>query len=226
MKHAALIMAHKNKRQLIRLIKAVRTDKIDVFVHPDKKWKLSKADISEIEGVADNVFVLKNRVHGVLDRFSLPKIELNLIAAAIKREKTSGERYGYFMLLSGQDYPIKNRSYVQDFLDKQYPKPFIDHEIAETGNWVWGKYQLAKYNNKIDEIHRQRKKGLIRKILVGFCVLGYKLEKFFRGIPWEKLQKSGWRKGKMMPPEALENALLAGQNISRMNVLSPGGFGD
>ena len=42
MKHASLIMAHKNKEQLIRLIKAVSTDNIEVFVHLDKKWKLKK----------------------------------------------------------------------------------------------------------------------------------------------------------------------------------------
>lgn len=40
------------------------------------------------------------------------------------------------------------------------------------------------------------------------------------------LQKSGWKKGMRMPSGALEEALLAGQNVSRENVLSPGGFGD
>jgi sugar/nucleoside kinase (ribokinase family) len=50
-------------------------------------------------------------------------------------------------------------------------------------------------------------------------------DSFLAGFVCE-LQKSGWRKGKRMPSETLENALLAGQNISRMNVLSPGGFGD
>ena len=49
MKHAALIMAHKNKRQLIRLIKAMPTEDIDIFVHLDKKWKLTKEEIAEIE---------------------------------------------------------------------------------------------------------------------------------------------------------------------------------
>lgn len=36
MKHAALIMAHKNKEQLIRLIKAIATDNIGIFFHLDK----------------------------------------------------------------------------------------------------------------------------------------------------------------------------------------------
>ena len=51
MKHAALIMAHKNKGQLIRLIKSVSTENIDVFVHLDRKWKLGKNEIAEIENI-------------------------------------------------------------------------------------------------------------------------------------------------------------------------------
>lgn len=190
MKHAALIMAHKNKEQLIRLIKAVSSKDIDVFIHLDKKWKLTAEELATIENSSDNVFVIKKRIHGVLDRFSLPQIELNLIDAAINREKQTGIKYGYFILLSGQDYPIKSKAYIQKFLDEQYPKPLVDYDPATIGNWVYGKYQLTKYENKIDEIQKRRKKGLIRSIQVGFCVLFYRLEKFFRGIPWDNLQKT------------------------------------
>ena len=191
MKHVALIMAHKNKHQLIRLIKAVSTENIDIFVHLDKKWMLKKEEIAEIKNSSDNVFIVKKRIHGVLDRFSLPQIELNVIDAALAHERETGVKYGYFILLSGQDYPIKSKAYIQKFLDEQYPKPLIDYDPAVDGNWVWGKYQLTKWGNKIDEIQKRRKKGLIRSIEVGFCVIAYKTEKFFRGIPWDKLQKSG-----------------------------------
>lgn len=190
MKHAVLIMAHKNAGQLKRLIKTIVSESIDVFVHLDKKWALKKDEIKEIENCAENVYVLKKRIHGVLDRFSLPQIELNLIKSALKKEKTNGEKYNYFILLSGQDYPIKSREYIKEFLDKQYPKPLIDYDPAVIGNWVWGKYQLTKWENKITDIQSRRKKGLIRSVCVGFCVLAYKVEKFFRGIPWDKLQKN------------------------------------
>lgn len=189
--HAALIMAHKNKKQLIRLIKAVSTDNIDIFVHLDVKWKLTKQEIVEIENCANNVFIVKKRIHGVLDRFSLPQIELNLIDAALKREKTANIRYAYFILLSGQDYPIKSNEYIQRFLATQYPKPLIDYDAAIEGNWVWGKYQLTKWDNKITEIQKRRKKGIIRTFEVGFCVMAYKIEKFFRKTPWQRLEKSG-----------------------------------
>mgnify|MGYP003571258115 CR=1 FL=1 len=90
MLHAALIMAHKNKEQLIRLIKKISCPQIHVFVHLDKKWNLSKDDISEISDCAENVFICKKRIHGVLDRWSLPQISLNLIDEALKAEKKNG----------------------------------------------------------------------------------------------------------------------------------------
>ena len=191
MKHAALIMAHKNKSQLIRLIKAVSTDNIDVFIHLDKKWKLTKGDIEDIKNCGKKVIIVKKRIHGVLDRFSLPQIEFNMLDCAIRHERVTGETYNYFILLSGQDYPIKSNSYIQNFLDKEYPKPLIDHEDAEVGNWVWGKYQLTRWENKITEIQKRLSKGLIRSIKVGLCLLAYKIEKALCGIPWQKLQGSG-----------------------------------
>ena len=190
MLHAALIIAHKNKEQLIRLIKKISCPQIHVFVHLDKMWKLSKEDVSEIKECAENVFICKKRIHGKLDRWSLPQISLNLIDEALRAEKRSNVEYSYFILLSGQDYPIKSNGYILDFLKKQYPKPLVDYDPAVEGNWVWGKFQLTKWSNKIDVIQSKFKKGLIRSIAVGFCVIAYKLEKMFFGVPWDKLKKT------------------------------------
>lgn len=193
MKHAALIMAHKNKEQLIRLVNAISCENIDIFIHLDKKWKLSQKEIDEIKNCSKNVFVIKKRIHGELDNWSLPQISLNLIDAVLKKEKDFGYTYSYFMLLSGQDYPIKSKQYICGFLEEQYPKPLIDYELAQDENWVYYKYQLTKYENKITDIQKKRKKGIIRTFLVGRCLLLYKLEKLFRGIPWNNLQKKGFK---------------------------------
>ena len=193
MKHAALIMAHKNKEQLLRLIRAVSSETIDIFVHLDRNWKLNRAELAEITNSADRVFLVKKRIHGVLDHFSLPQIELNMIDEALKHEKEVKIKYGYFILLSGQDYPIKSRAYIQNFLDTQYPKPLIDHEPAEERNWVWGKYQLTRWKNRIDLIQKRRKKGIIRRLSVGAFLLADRMEKRFCGIPWVNLQRSGFK---------------------------------
>ena len=190
MTHAALIIAHKNKEQLIRLIKAVSSDSVHVFIHLDKNWKLSSSEIKEIEDSAKNVFVIKKRIHGELDNWSLVQIALNLIDAAAYNENKTGEKYSYFMLLSGQDYPIKSKRYIAEFLEREYPKPLVDYSAAEIGDWIWGKFQLTKWENKIEQVQNKREKGLVRSAIVAFYLLTYKLEKFFKGIPWDNLQKT------------------------------------
>ena len=98
--------------------------------------------------------MIKNRIHGELDGWSLPQISLNLAEEALSKEKEERIKYHYFLLLSGQDYPIKSKKYILDFLEKQYPKPLIDVEDYEEGNWVSTKFMLVKWINKIDTIHK------------------------------------------------------------------------
>ncbi len=38
-KHAFLIIAHNNEKNLINLIKSIDHDNNDIFIHIDKKWK-------------------------------------------------------------------------------------------------------------------------------------------------------------------------------------------
>ncbi len=191
-KHACLIMAHKNKEQLIRLIKAVSCPEIDVFVHLDKNWKLSKDELDEIRSSKIGVSVIENRIHGRLDDWSLPQMSLNLISSALKSEKEKKVEYKYFILLSGQDYPIKNREYILKFLDEQYPKPLIDIcEICSDGSWGSKKYLHVREMNKIDKIYEKHPHGLIRKIKVLPHAIKQKfLEKFVK-TPFEKLQGLG-----------------------------------
>ena len=195
MTHAALIIAHKNKEQLIRLIKAVSSDSVHVFIHLDKNWKLSKEEICEIAACAKNVFVINKRIHGELDNWSLVQIALNLIDAAAYNENKTGEKYSYFMLLSGQDYPIKSKRYITDFLEREYPKPIIDVETNGVPEMLGRKFGFAYYTNKIDNIQRDYKKGLIRKFLVLNTVIAEKFAVKFLGMPLNRLEKLGLKLG-------------------------------
>lgn len=76
---AILILAHKNISQLQRLIRALRHDKIDIFVHIDKKWEVSINEIMSIFGGADNIFFCDNRISAHLDTWSLIVATFELI---------------------------------------------------------------------------------------------------------------------------------------------------
>lgn len=185
-------MAHKNKAQLIRLIKTLNCANFDFFVHLDSEWKLSDDDVDDIKRCSERVYVINNRIHGELDQWSLPQITLNLIDEAVKVGKGGGG-YNYYLLLSGQDYPIKSVEYINLFLEKNYPKPFIDVESYQTGNWVSTKFLLVRWMHKIEEIHKKYRSGIRRKIRVAPYVLAEYLERFFWGTPYERVEKYGFK---------------------------------
>lgn len=191
MKHAVLIMAHKNKEQLIRLIQALACDSFDFYVHLDIKWNLSREDILDIKTCAENVYVIEKRIHGELDQWSLPQITLNLIDDALAHEKAIGEEYSYFLLLSGQDYPIKSNSYILNYLSLKYPAPIMDTIPYDPNTWIRNKFDINKYINAIDRIHEKMQPGLTRKITVLPYVIGEKIEKNFLRAPKECLEEHG-----------------------------------
>lgn len=121
---AAMIMCHKNLEQVNRLIQAIAHPEIDIFVHIDQKCKEDYSIITKSS--RSGVFVVENRISGYLDDRSLIDITLSMITLAKETEKHTGKHYDYFMLLSGQDYPIKNISFIVKSLNESYPMPYID----------------------------------------------------------------------------------------------------
>lgn len=163
MKHAALIIAHKNVEQVIRLIRSISSEDLHVFVHLDKKMSISKNDFQRIKDCSQNVFISRERVSGALDTWSLVDIALILINLAKNTEKERKIQYGYYLLLSGQDYPIKSKEYIIDKLNEIYPKPLIDCTPYSKGNWVYSKFNVVQFKSVEHYINSKLGKGILRK---------------------------------------------------------------
>lgn len=116
MKVAALILAHKSKKQLERLILALRHPCVDIYIHLDKKSTLSPADFAQY-----NVHFTKKRFDITLFDFSMVDAEIELLRTASNQAK-----YGYYILLSGQCYPLRHIDDIYSYLRKSYPKPLIE----------------------------------------------------------------------------------------------------
>ena len=116
MKVAALILAHKNKSQLERLISVLQHPSIDIYIHLDKKSQLSPDDFSQC-----NVRFTPNRIDVGLFEFSMVDATMELVYTAQAHQK-----YGYYILLSGQDYPLRCINDIYVYLEESYPKPFIE----------------------------------------------------------------------------------------------------
>jgi hypothetical protein len=108
MKIAYLVFAYKNPRLIKREIEALSSESSAFFVHIDKKSDLS--DFSSVRG--ENVFYVDERIPVYWGEFSGVRAILLLMRNALER----AEKFDYLVLLSGSEYPIRSRQYIEKFL--------------------------------------------------------------------------------------------------------------
>jgi hypothetical protein len=123
MKHAFLILAHREAEQVKLLIdEIISNDDCDVHVHIDSKNEALFKVIVDYYAGNDRVFYLQERVSVYWADFSLIEATLRLLNEA--------KRYGYqyYSLVSGQDYFIKPVADFNHFLQDHHGKEFIEYK--------------------------------------------------------------------------------------------------
>lgn len=120
MKHAYLILAHKNPVQLLELAKAIECKDFYLFIHIDKKVEIS----SFKEQLPENDFVryCTDRVEVTWGGFSQICATLKLIDMMLR----SGIPFTYTHLLSGQDFPLRPNRAIKDFFLQSNGKSYMD----------------------------------------------------------------------------------------------------
>ena len=184
---AYLIMCHKNVDQVIRLAKKVKTNNSEVYIHADSDMAENEyKKLIEFKKKNDGINVLRNRLHGELDRRNLVDIAMRLI----DESQNSINSYKYYILMSGQDYIIKPVAYIEDKLKETYPKPYIDCTPYHESNWLYYKFNVNSTIIKCNSwITNKFKKGVIRKILRGIVIILSKIQRFLRFDAYHKLCK-------------------------------------
>ena len=125
MKHAFLIIAHKNCQQLIKLLRYLDHIDNEIFIHIDKKSKsISKDKLADI--------CEKSKVH-IYKEISVywggdTLIECELLL--MKNAQNTGH-HDYYHLLSGMDLPIKRLKYIHEFFEINNGKEFIELKEAD-----------------------------------------------------------------------------------------------
>lgn len=116
MKLAYMLLIHKNPNQVNRLINALSDEDVVFFVHIDKSSQIEEQIIKN-----QNVLIVPERVNVQWGGYSQIKATLCLIEFALKH----AEKFDYYILLSGQDYPIKSRSEIKKYLSDHRGKQFF-----------------------------------------------------------------------------------------------------
>jgi Core-2/I-Branching enzyme len=117
MKIAYLIFAYKNPNLIKKTIEFLTDDDCAFFVHID-----SKSDIRQFESLrGNNVFFIDERIAVYWGEFSGVEAILLLIRQAL----AAFQRYDYFVLLSGSEYPLRSRQYIRRFFDENRGQEYM-----------------------------------------------------------------------------------------------------
>lgn len=141
---AIIINAHKNKEQVQRLINRLKHKDIDIFVHADKKFDVSKFTNAKILNT----------------RYDIKWGDDSIIKCIISSLKEiHNKKYTHYILISGQDYPLVSPDKIVKFLNKNKDKEYLDYvKIGKNkGEWdVSNRYCYYRFSNRIlDSISRR-----------------------------------------------------------------------
>ena len=149
MKHAILILAHKDVPQLIHLIEYFERDCL-VFVHIDKKCSVSPEDMTKLSSMPQVAYI--SRKYAVRwGGFSILKAQMHLLRYAYENSHAE-----CFHVLSGQDYPIKPFQEFIDFFQKNGAAQFLSFVHLPHKKWQDNTYERFDYYYLYDHVDKSR----------------------------------------------------------------------
>jgi hypothetical protein len=133
-----LILAHKNLSQLDRLISALDHEQTKFFIHIDKK--VPGREILNYRFLTNkNVTLLKSRIPVKWGGFSMVMATIKLLQAA------SAGNSGYYVLLSGEDFPLQPNANIHRFLSASYGKEYLYYAKLPYEGWHNGGMDRVDY---------------------------------------------------------------------------------
>lgn len=115
-----ILLVHKEPFQLRRLIEKLNDSNSLFFIHIDLK-----SDIQPFEKIINlkNVVFIKERVNAIWGDYAQVVAMLNLLRNVLQRKNS-----GRIIFLSGQDYPIKSKNHIENYLKKNANYEFIGYD--------------------------------------------------------------------------------------------------
>lgn len=171
MKHAILILAHKEIEQLCRLVNYFDRD-CEVYVHIDRKQEVDAAEEARLHAYKQ-VKLISRDYEVNWGGTSVLESEMHLLRTATRFSGAD-----YYHLISGQDYPTRPLSQFLAFFKKNAGKEFINYVHLPHPNWEDNTFRRLQYYYPYDyaaehhnprrwvkeQIEEQRAKGMKRPI--------------------------------------------------------------
>lgn len=126
-KIAYMILAHHQPAQLARLVQRLDGPNVHFFVHIDTRSPIRDTVGSRLKATNKVTVISKRAVNWM--GFTMIEAELDLINSAV----ASGQEFKYYVLMSGQDYPIKSNSYINNFFTEHNEDFIFYYKMAHLG---------------------------------------------------------------------------------------------
>lgn len=149
MKHAVIIMAHKNMEQLCHLVEYFRHD-CYVLIHLDRKFKAGSGDLRRLKSFPQVVGVYQ-KFRVCWGGFSILRCELFMLRMVLKLCDAD-----YVHLLSGQDYPTMPIDGFLRFFEKYKDKDCLQYVHLPHMNWENNTFRRFEYFYPYDLFHDRR----------------------------------------------------------------------
>ncbi len=118
MRIAYLILVHKDIEQVYKQIDVLSASNTFFFIHLDKK---NKEKFNSCYKNKENVTFIKKRYKAYWGGFNIVRAEIALLTEAIDHKLS----FDFYVLLSGQCFPIKSNREIYDFFKRNQQKIFL-----------------------------------------------------------------------------------------------------
>lgn len=159
MKHAILITAYKNPKQLCELIDFFDED-YSFYIHIDKKSKIASSDIMQLESKSSVKLV--SREYNV-NWGSVDHLKAILL---LSKECAKNKNVDYVHLITGQDFPVKSPKQISKFLQENYGAEFLSARPLPLKTWIDGGLSRVIYYNPYEIFNAKSWQRIFIKALV------------------------------------------------------------
>lgn len=136
MRIAYLIMTYHYSEHLKRLVQRLINADTHCFIHVD-----AKSDIASFHIAHPQVTFVEPRIDVNPNGFSTVQMILALFRSAVKQGN-----FDYYVLLSGQDYPLKSQAFIKQFLQDRMGTNFLSAYPAHPGTPKVENFSRHYYN--------------------------------------------------------------------------------
>ncbi|MDO7884400.1 beta-1,6-N-acetylglucosaminyltransferase [Hymenobacter cheonanensis] len=116
-----IVLAHKSPGQLARMIQRLDCPEARFYINIDAPVEIAPFQAALAHNPRCSFFTGSQRLNTMWGHVNAVKAALVGIAQILADQRT-----GYTILMSGQDYPLKNNTYIQQFYESNYGTNFIE----------------------------------------------------------------------------------------------------